>query len=674
MTGIKVSDYIRPISINDTYPTHLDVFGKGGLHSVASVLERNAITQDRRKEGMFAYTADNKVLYTLLGGLTNADWIKLLDYSTGEISFNIPCKENYILIGDKNNIIKQSPILIDIRQDIIALRRNLDKFERLDKLDHNRIWIGDYKNEPEERINIGVINLPILGAATFPYPSIIPLPPIPIPNPTFDPFSGFDWLMSGPWLPQIFAGSTNTLNTSSETIISSSLAMTQVKTAQAIKRLDNAGFIVKSKTIDFDWENPAMLLIPEAIKQLYGLNTSYTFTNAQPLDELAPGLLKQNPSVTDNTKADGNIVVAVAGKDYVDVAASVDSMQLALIRPLLQDADGNDIAKLLSRVDRLPDDNMPNLTFILQRPNTKIPNAQGLSDLAGGILKSAPSTGEISIASGGKYSWNDYVTPDNLAEEKTDRIVKDQILESNIAAVQTELEAQILAITGYATLGLLAEFLVSIGWTTGYSEYLWNKYKPLHTENKYGDTDNYDKQAGNIWYDSNNTTGLVNFRPGLRLTSWDSSTLFDSDLAPISMGLFGYKNAAGYVPAQEGFVWQSFFENDSGNSHYRFPKSFGLYYVGHDKGQIGWNRGEALLMEYRYYDEKFYYEKAVDFKNHVNFKETVEHNNYVNFKETVDFQKDVKFLTNGSIKIPVGNTNERPSILEVGMIRFNVDL
>ena len=113
----------------------------------------------------------------------------------------------------------------------------------------------------------------------------------------FNPFSGFDWLMSGPWLPQIFAGSANTTNTSSETVISSSLAMTQVKVAQAIKRLDVTGFIVKTKTIDFAWENPAMLLIPEPIKQLYGLGTSYTFTQAQALDELNDGILYNKQGV-----------------------------------------------------------------------------------------------------------------------------------------------------------------------------------------------------------------------------------------------------------------------------------------------------------------------------------------------------------------------------------------
>ncbi len=203
----------------------------------------------------------------------------------------LPIDKGYILLGDKDGRSYASPVLIDIRQDIIDLRRAVGGIDELKKLGHNKIWIGDYTNEPVPQLHIGVLNLPVLGAATFPYPSITPLPPVPIPNPTFNPLSGFDWLMSGPWLPQIFAGSTNTLNTSSETVISSSLAMTQVKVAQAIKRLDVTGFIVKNKNISFTWENPAMAAIPSAIKSLYGLNEAYTFTNAQALDEIGEGLL-----------------------------------------------------------------------------------------------------------------------------------------------------------------------------------------------------------------------------------------------------------------------------------------------------------------------------------------------------------------------------------------------
>jgi hypothetical protein len=329
------------------------------------------------------------------------------------VTGRIKVDQGYIIVGDKDNIGMPSPILIDIRQDIIDLRRKLGGFEELNKLDHNRIWIGDYNNEPVEQLHIGIINLPPLAEAVFPNPISPITGDFRIPNPTFDYLSPFDWVMSGPFLPQIYATKYDTLGNPTGTDVSSSLAMTQVRAAQIMKRFDNANFIVGSSTVDFTWENPKMYFIPEPLKQLYGLGTTYTFTKAQSLGALETGLLKN--TVNNGT---GTLSKAIAGKDYVDVSSPVVNMKLALIRPLQQDADGNDIAKLLIRSDRLPEDNMPDLTFIMQRPSTKIPSAQGLSDLApGGILKSN-SLGVVSIASGGKIPLlDDYVDPLSLQEE-----------------------------------------------------------------------------------------------------------------------------------------------------------------------------------------------------------------------------------------------------------------
>ena len=166
-----------------------------------------------------------------------------------------------------------------------------------------------------------------------------------------------------------------------------------------------------------------------------------------------------------------------------------------------------------------------------------------------GVLK-VTAGGVLALA----ISGTDYVSPIALEEETTARVEADAALETSIVAVQGELEAQIAAITGFGSFALLSEFLANLGWTTGYSEYLWHKYRPLRTYNTYGDTDNYSKDGGNIWYDASHVGAAGAFKPGLRITSWDSSTVFANDLFPVSVGLFGYRNGLGQVGAQEGIV------------------------------------------------------------------------------------------------------------------------
>jgi len=343
------------------------------------------------------------------------------------VTGKIPIDRGYILLGDKDGMSFASPVLIDVRQDIIDLKRKIGNFEELKKLDHNRIWIGDYYNEPQETLHIGIINLPPLAEAVFPNPISSIIGDFRIPNPTFDYLSPFDWVMSGPFLPQIYATKYDTFGNPIGTDISSSLAMTQVRAAQIMKRFDNATFIVGSSVVDFTWENPKMYLIPETLKQLYGLGTTYTFTKAQSLGNLQTGILKNTVN-----NAIGTLSTAIAGKDYVEVTAPIENMQIALIRPeLIQ--EGADVAKLLSRVERLPvanmsltkdkywkggDNDIPievdlptDATYIIKTPNVNLPEAQVLEELGMGMAK---------IVSGGAFaiavSGQDYATSEQLQE------------------------------------------------------------------------------------------------------------------------------------------------------------------------------------------------------------------------------------------------------------------
>ena len=60
--------------------------------------------------------------------------------------------------------------------------------------------------------------------------------------------------------------------------------------------------------------------------------------------------------------------------------------------------------------------------------------------------------------------------------------------------------------------------------------------------------------------------------------------------------------------------------------------------------------------------------------NNFTFNKPVILKEYTNFEKETDFQKNVRFLGTGAIKMPAGNTLERPSIAEVGMLRYNIEL
>jgi hypothetical protein len=633
------------------------------------------------------------------------------------ITGKLPIDRNYILLGDKEGRSFTSPVLIDVRQDIIDLKRKIGNFEELKKLDHNRIWIGDYDNEPVEQLHIGVINLPPLAEAVFPNPISPIIGDFRIPNPTFDYLSPFDWVMSGPFLPQIYATKYDTFGNPIGTDISSSLAMTQVRAAQIMKRFDNANFIVGSSTVIFDWENPKMYLIPEPLKQLYGLGTTYTFTKAQSLGNLQTGLLKNTVN-----NATGTLSTAIAGKDYVEVAAPIANMQLALIRPeLIQ--EGQDVAKLLSRVERLPVSNMylttdkywkggannipievdlptyapTDATYVLNTPNNNLPNSQVLNTIGSGILKIATfANGIISIASGGKVPVvNDYVRPIDLEEETGERIAADTAIEGAIAALEAEVEAEIAALAGVQAISILGTILGFIGVAVGgkaYGDYIRGQL--LNVKNKWTSADlndeghnavgdyefrfpsgysSDDRGFSTLWFDSHGRSDGHKSEGGLRLFSWDSGGDHigsDSPIAPIHIGLFGYQNRRGWISnptaKYKGFIFSipDFHNESSSDDYYRFPKRFGLYDVTRTIGtwtsnKYGWDSKETIF-EYDY--------------NNFNFYKKVVLKEYTNFEKEADFQKNVRFLGTGAVKIPVGNITERPSNSELGMLRYNIEI
>ncbi len=73
-TGTLVIAPIRPSSSLDQFATAFANEIKGGFHTVEDITERNAISSDRRMEGMLCYVVEETKIYQLQGGITNDDW------------------------------------------------------------------------------------------------------------------------------------------------------------------------------------------------------------------------------------------------------------------------------------------------------------------------------------------------------------------------------------------------------------------------------------------------------------------------------------------------------------------------------------------------------------------------------------------------------------------------
>ena len=74
LQGTILASKIVPTDSLDTYATHEDVYGRGGHRSVDTIVERDEISPERRKEGMTVYVKEDKTKYILENGVENTDW------------------------------------------------------------------------------------------------------------------------------------------------------------------------------------------------------------------------------------------------------------------------------------------------------------------------------------------------------------------------------------------------------------------------------------------------------------------------------------------------------------------------------------------------------------------------------------------------------------------------
>jgi hypothetical protein len=530
------------------------------------------------------------------------------------ITGSIKLLKGHIAIGDIKGISYSSPIFEYLKNDFLNLRKKIDE---LIYLDYGAINVGN---------KYGIASPIKLGAAVFPLPDVSSIGlsfinNIPIPNPTFNPLSPMDWLMSGPWLPQVFAGSVNTDLSDPKTVVSSSLAMNQIRTAKNFKLFDNANFIVANKNVSFLWDNPSYLLAnldPKlaSILSLYDLGTSYTFTEAQSLGDLESGLLKNK---VDN--GTGTLLKAVAGVDYIDLGIATENMQLALIRPEKIENDV-DVNKIISRKNI--DEIIPKIdgTYITRIKNDKLPNSIALKDLVGllhpngGLLK-IDINGTPIIAKGGSsvLLGDDYLTPANY-------LTLDERIDALAEGLATAIEFQ-----------FAADVVFTITQLLGFASQVASNYRLNELRDqtiilkKAGDNKNTFKTRYNIIFDNNETGGVnTNWEYGVSLLAEDSSLTetFGNNIHPIFFRIGGKSNFITYDQTAEFFALKVDFVNDGTKVNKWKPKKLTLClgkqdYVREDRSGYDTTKGEILddILEYDRFNKKIIFNKDVSFNKNM---------------------------------------------------------
>lgn len=112
--SVPLTGKVAPTDTTDTFATHVDIYGEGGYMTVANTTERDAITTERRKQGMAVFVNDTNEMYILQDGVTNADWVlftggggsgdmqDVFDNSTPNVTAVDYSKELSLSAGDVN--------------------------------------------------------------------------------------------------------------------------------------------------------------------------------------------------------------------------------------------------------------------------------------------------------------------------------------------------------------------------------------------------------------------------------------------------------------------------------------------------------------------------------------------------------------------------------------------
>jgi hypothetical protein len=97
---VPITGPLAPTALTDTYPSHEAIFGLGGLRTVATPSALNTIPNDRREQGMIAFSQSDGNYWSLNASPwtgTSSDWTLLTFGASGsDISGNLSVGANVV--------------------------------------------------------------------------------------------------------------------------------------------------------------------------------------------------------------------------------------------------------------------------------------------------------------------------------------------------------------------------------------------------------------------------------------------------------------------------------------------------------------------------------------------------------------------------------------------------
>lgn len=98
---VKITGPVSPTDTEDAYASHMALYGQGGYRSVATIVDRDAITPERREDGMVVYVLEDDTEYRLKGGIDNTNWEEVI---SGGGSGGGSGKPNYYIVATINDM------------------------------------------------------------------------------------------------------------------------------------------------------------------------------------------------------------------------------------------------------------------------------------------------------------------------------------------------------------------------------------------------------------------------------------------------------------------------------------------------------------------------------------------------------------------------------------------